>query len=110
MPQKTGCGYAFGRFVLDTARRLLLRNGSPISLTPKSYDTLLILVENSGRMLPKDEMMRALWPDSFVEEANLTQQISVIRKALTDDGSSKDRYIVTVPGRGYRFAEPVREV
>jgi TolB-like protein/Flp pilus assembly protein TadD len=67
---------------------------------------LLVLVENSGRMLSKDELMKTLWPDSFVDEANLTQQISLIRKAL-GDGPGKDRYIVTVPGRGYRFAGTV---
>ena len=95
--------YAFGPFVLDTARHLLLREGEPVSLTPKSYDTLLVLVESGGSMMSKDELMSALWPDHSVEEANLTQQISTTRKALGDG-----TYIVTVPGRGYRFAVPVQ--
>jgi TolB-like protein/DNA-binding winged helix-turn-helix (wHTH) protein/Tfp pilus assembly protein PilF len=79
-----------------------------VAITPKSYDALLVLVENHGRLLSKDELMKALWPDSFVEEANLTQQVSVIRKIL-GESAGKDRYIVTVPGRGYRFAGEVTE-
>jgi DNA-binding winged helix-turn-helix (wHTH) protein/TolB-like protein len=100
--------YAFGPFVLDTARHLLLRDGEPVAVTPKSYDTLLVLVENSSSLMSKDELMKALWPDHTVEEANLTQQISTIRKILGDSGG--ERYIVTVPGRGYRFAAPVRSL
>lgn len=102
--------YEFGPFVLDTAQHRVLRHGNPVPLTPKTYDTLLLLVENRGRMLSKDELMKALWPDSFVDEANLTQQISMIRKALSEGSDSKDRYIVTIPGRGYRFDGPVEEV
>ena len=108
MPTKPHPSYAFGPFVIDTAQHLVLRDGAPIPLTPKTFDTLLVLVENSGRMLSKDELMKALWPDSFVDESNLTQQISMIRKAL-GDGPGKDRYIVTIPGRGYRFAGTVTE-
>src|SRR5882762_5582858 len=104
MSQKSNHLYEFGPFVLDTAQHLLSREGSPVSLTPKTYDMLLVLVENSGRMLTKDELMKALWPNSFVEESNLTQQISMIRRAL-----GEHRYIVTVPGRGYRFAAEVKE-
>jgi DNA-binding winged helix-turn-helix (wHTH) protein/TolB-like protein/Tfp pilus assembly protein PilF len=99
--------YAFGPFVVDTARHLIHRNGEPVSLTPKTYDTLLVLVENSGVLMSKDELMNRLWPDHAVEEANLTQQIFMIRKALSD-GVGRDQYIVTVPGRGYRFAGEVR--
>jgi DNA-binding winged helix-turn-helix (wHTH) protein/TolB-like protein len=99
--------YEFGPYVLDTALHLLSRDGTPVSLTPKTYDLLLLLVENSSRMLPKDELMRTLWPDSFVEESNLTQQISAVRKALRGTGS-EDSYIVTVPGKGYRFAVSVK--
>jgi TolB-like protein len=77
-----------------------------VPLTPKSYDTLLVLVENNSSLMSKDELMNALWPDHSVEEANLTQQISTIRKTLGDSGG--EPYIVTVPGRGYRFAAPVR--
>ena len=103
MLQKSGYLYEFGPFVLDTSQHLLSRGGSPVPLSPKTYDMLVVLVENSGRMLTKDELMKALWPDSFVEESNLTQQISMIRKAL-GESAGEDRYIVTIPGRGYRFA------
>jgi Tol biopolymer transport system component/DNA-binding winged helix-turn-helix (wHTH) protein len=97
--------YEFGRFALDTARHILLRDQQPVALTPKTYDTLRVLVENSGRMLSKTELMQALWPDSFVEESNLTVQISAIRKVLGAD----QPYIVTIPGRGYRFDAQVSE-
>jgi DNA-binding winged helix-turn-helix (wHTH) protein/TolB-like protein len=99
--------YEFGPFVLDTVQHLLLKQQEPVTLTPKTYDALLVLVRNSGRMLSKEEFMAALWPDSFVEESNLTQQVSTIRRAL-GESPGEDRYIVTVPGRGYRFASPVR--
>jgi DNA-binding winged helix-turn-helix (wHTH) protein/TolB-like protein len=99
--------YEFGPFVLDTVQHLLLKGREPLSLTPKTYDTLLVLVRNSGRMLSKEELMAALWPDSFVEESNLTQQVSMIRKTL-GESPGEDRYIVTVPGRGYRFAAEVK--
>jgi len=99
--------YEFGPFVLDTVQHLLLKGEEPVTLTPKTYDALLVLVRNSGRMLSKEELMGALWPDSFVEESNLTQQVSMIRKAL-GESPGEHRYIVTVPGRGYRFAAQVK--
>lgn len=99
--------YEFEPFVLDTVQHLLLKGREPVTLTPKTYDALLVLVRNSGRMLSKEELMAALWPDSFVEESNLTQQVSMIRKAL-GESRGEDRYIVTIPGRGYRFAAQVR--
>jgi len=108
MLQKTQYLYEFGPFVLDTMQHALLRNGQPVPLTPKTYDTLLVLVQNAGKMLSKEELMNTLWPDRFVEESNLTQQISMIRKAL-GESPGEHRYIVTVPGRGYRFAAVVRE-
>ena len=74
--------YEFGPFVLDTAQHLLLREGNPVPLTPKTYDLLLVLVESRGRMILKDELIKSVWADSFVEESNLTQQISAVRKAL----------------------------
>ncbi len=101
-----GC-YEFGHFVLDTVRHLLLRGERPVALTPKTYDLLLVLVGSGGRLLLKDELMKALWPNSFVEESNLTQQISMIRKALRES-PGEDRYIVTVASKGYRFAAPVK--
>ena len=99
--------YEFGPFILDTVQHLLLKQQEPVTLTPKTYDALLVLVRNSGRMLSKEELMATLWPDSFVEESNLTQQVSTIRKAL-GESPGEDRYIVTVPGRGYRFAAQVK--
>jgi DNA-binding winged helix-turn-helix (wHTH) protein/TolB-like protein/Tfp pilus assembly protein PilF len=101
-----GPSYEFAPFVLDTTQHALLKDGNPVALTPKTYDMLLLLVENSGRMLSKEELMRILWPDSFVEESNLTQQVSMIRRVL-GDCASDPRYIVTVPGRGYRFIPEV---
>ena len=98
--------YEFGPFRLDPQKRTLLRHGVPVPLTPKVFDTLLLLVQNGGHTLSRDELMKAVWPDSFVEEGNLTQNISVLRKAL----GNADRYIVTVPGRGYQFVERVLEI
>ncbi len=99
--------YEFHPFLLDTIQHLLLKDGRPVALTPKTYDTLLLLVQNSGRMLSKEELMKTLWPDSFVEESNLTQQVSMIRRAL-GDSPGDPHFIVTVPGRGYRFSAEVR--
>jgi DNA-binding winged helix-turn-helix (wHTH) protein/TolB-like protein len=99
--------YQFHSFLLDTVQHLLLKEGRPVALTPKTYDTLLLLVQNSGRMLSKEELMKTLWPDSFVEESNLTQQVSMIRRAL-GDSPGDPRFIVTVPGRGYRFSAEVK--
>ncbi len=107
-PETTKPRYAFGPFVLDTDRRLLVRGGQPLALTPKTYDALVVLVESGGRFLSKTELIQLLWPDSFVEESNLTQQISAVRKAL-GESPGEDRYIVTLPGRGYRFAAQVTE-
>jgi len=101
--------YEFGAFRLDPAERVLTRNGERILLAPKAFDTLLLLVQQSGHVLSKDELIRTLWPDSFVEENNLTQQISQLRRALTD-GADGQSYIETVPKLGYRFIPEVREI
>jgi eukaryotic-like serine/threonine-protein kinase len=101
--------YEFGPFRLDLARHILLRDQEPVSLTPKAFETLLLLVENRDRVLLKDELMNRLWPESFVEEANLSQTIFTLRKTLGETAQDQ-RYIVTVRGTGYRFAEKVREV
>jgi DNA-binding winged helix-turn-helix (wHTH) protein/tetratricopeptide (TPR) repeat protein len=101
--------YEFDSFRIDPEERLLLQNGTPIPLTPKAFEILVVLVQHSERVVLKDDLMKELWPDSFVEEANLTQNIFMLRKALGESGRSH-RYIVTVPGRGYRFATRVREV
>ena len=99
--------YEFGPFRLDPARRLLLRDEREIPLQPKAFDTLLVLLRNSEKVVLKDDLLNAVWADTFVEESNLTQNIFVLRKALGDVDAER-RYIITVPGRGYRFAEKVR--
>jgi DNA-binding winged helix-turn-helix (wHTH) protein/TolB-like protein len=101
--------YEFGTFRFDPGNHLLLSDGSPVSLTPKAFDILLVLVQNGSRLTTKEELMRKVWPDSFVEEANLTVNISILRKLLgeTPDGQP---YIDTVPKKGYRFVAPVREI
>ena len=101
--------YAFGPFQLDIHQRLLTREGQAVSLQPKAFDTLLVLVRNSEKVVLKDELLNAVWPETFVEESNLSQNIFVLRKALGDADGGR-RYIVTVPGRGYRFAQTVRVV
>ena len=99
--------YEFGDFRLDAARRLLTaRNGEVVPLMPKPFDTLLYLVEHSGKVLEKEELLRAVWPDTIVEENNLSQSISVLRRALGEK-PGHHRYIVTVPGRGFRFVTAV---
>jgi DNA-binding winged helix-turn-helix (wHTH) protein/tetratricopeptide (TPR) repeat protein len=99
--------YEFGPFRLDAAQRLLLRDECPIPLQPKAFETLLMLVRNSEKVVLKDDLLSTVWADTFVQESNLTQNIFVLRKAL-GDGDGGRRYIITVPGRGYRFAEKVR--
>jgi len=101
--------YEFGPFRLDPQRRVLLCANEPVSLTPKAIETLIVLVQNRQRVVSKDELMKLLWPDSFVEESNLSQNIFLLRKAL-GDSTQERRYILTVPGRGYQFTEAVREV
>src|SRR5262249_34414412 len=97
--------WEFGPFRLDETERLLLRAGEPVGLAPKVCDTLVALLERSGRLVEKDELMARLWPDTFVDEGALTRNISDLRKAL-----GGERYVETVPKRGYRFVAPVREL
>jgi Tol biopolymer transport system component/DNA-binding winged helix-turn-helix (wHTH) protein len=101
--------YQFGSFRLEPDARLLWHDGQPVTLTPKAFDTLLVLVRNPGRVLTREELMQEVWPDTFVEEANLTVNISTLRKALGEH-PTQHRYIVTVPGRGYRFVAEVQEM
>jgi TolB-like protein/DNA-binding winged helix-turn-helix (wHTH) protein/lipoprotein NlpI len=101
--------YQFASFSLDPLERVVSRNGTPLTLTPKVFDTLLCLVRNPGRVLTKDELLKEIWPDTFVEEVNLAVNISTLRKALGEN-PQECRYIATVPGRGYRFVAQVREV
>lgn len=97
----------FAEFELDTAHRQLLRNGKPISLYAKTFDLLTFLLENNGRILSKDEILEKVWEGQFVEEANLSVQISALRKAL---GEKKDspHFLVTVPGKGYKFVADIQ--
>jgi TolB-like protein/Flp pilus assembly protein TadD len=101
--------YEFGPFRLLPGERRLLRGGEMVALTPKVFDTLLALVEHSGRLLGKDELMKTIWQDSFVEEGNLTQNIFILRKVL-GESPHDHQYIVTIPGQGYRFVAEVRRV
>ena len=99
--------FLFGPYRLETSLGRLLRNGQPVPLTPKAFDVLLALIERRDRLVDKAELMQVVWPDSFVEEANLSQTIFVLRKTL---GEQPDlRFIETVPRRGYRFVAEVRE-
>jgi len=109
MPSVAGHIYRFGDFTVDVDQRVLLRTGKPVPLTPKLFDTLLILVENGGRIVGKEELMGRLWPDTFVEEANLSVNVQQLRKAL-GDSARRPLYIETVARRGYRFIADVEKV
>jgi len=109
MTLKTKALYEFDKFRCDPAEQLLCREGKPVSLTPKAFEILVTLVQSNGRLLTKEELMQRVWPDSFVEEANLTVNISALRKILGET-SAGQQYIETVPKRGYRFLVPVREI
>ena len=98
--------YRFGQFVLDPRRRTLSCADSPVSLTPKAFDVLLFLAQNPNRLVTKEELLQAVWGDTFVEEGNLTQYISHLRKAL-EDNSEDTRLIVTIARKGYQFATDV---
>src|SRR5882672_1703394 len=99
--------FEFDRFLLDAQQRLLFRDGQPVDLTPKVFDILLELVQSGGRVVEKKELMDKVWPDTYVEESNLTQHISTLRKKLGRP-SDGECYIMTVSGRGYRFLPGVR--
>src|SRR5262245_5311920 len=101
--------YEFGRFRVDPIKRRLTNDGEPLRLTPKAFDTLLILVQASNRTIEKDDLMRLVWPDAVVEENNLNQNISTLRRVL-GDSRDESRYIATIPGLGYRFVAEVNEV
>lgn len=101
--------YEFDDFRLDAGKRLLLRRGQMLSLTPRILDTLIYFVRHQGRVIEKDELMRAIWPDAFVEENNLNQSVSTLRRVL-GESRGENRYIVTVPGHGYRFVAVVKKV
>src|SRR5215467_14863485 len=100
--------YEFGEFRLDPAERLLLRDEKPVPLTPKAFETLLVLIGHRGHLVEKDELMKQVWADASVEEANLARNIWTLRKALRE-GEGR-HYIETVPKLGYRFVAPVTEL
>ena len=100
--------YEFSEFHVDAGKRLLMRSdGETVPLTPKVFDTLLYLVEHQGVVLDKDELMQAIWPHTVVEENNLNQSISALRRVL-GESRGENRFIATVPGRGYRFVADVK--
>src|SRR5713101_6676531 len=107
MPLEPRRLYEFGPYRLDPVERELVRGDERVPLTPKAFDTLLALLENAGRALEKDELLRRVWPDTFVEEVSLARNISVLRKVLGDEDG---RYVETLPKHGYRFAAPVKEL
>ena len=107
MVEKTDVTYVFGEFSLDLAERKFARNGEPVHVPAKEFDTLLYFVQNPGRTLSKDEMMSAIWDETFVEEGNLAQYVSRLRKLIDTNGHN---YIKTLPKRGYRFDADVQTV
>jgi DNA-binding winged helix-turn-helix (wHTH) protein/TolB-like protein/tetratricopeptide (TPR) repeat protein len=108
MEQRTSLFYEFGPFRLDAGERLLLRDGHVVPLTPKLFDILLVLVQNRGHILEKEEVLKAVWQDTIVEEGNLTRNVSTLRKALGENPNDP-HYIETIPWRGYRFIADVHE-
>src|SRR5580700_348120 len=101
--------FEFGRFRLDRTERFLFQDGAPVPLSPRLFDTLLILVENRGHVVEKDDLMQKIWVDVAVEENNLAQNISALRKILGDT-LADPKFIETIPKRGYRFIAPVEEI
>lgn len=108
MPSVVNNFYEFGEFRLDPQSRVLRRGQEVVALTPKAFDVLSLLAGRDGQVVTKDELMRSVWSDSFVEESNLTQTVFMLRKALQE--TPGERYILTVQGRGYRFVAPVKEI
>ena len=110
MSQSENRYYEFGQFRMDLRSRVLLRSAEIVPLTPKAFDTLLVLVARRGELVERHELIKAVWPDSHVVEGNLNSNIFTLRKALGAGECSGERYIATVPRRGYRFAADVQEV
>ena len=107
MSSLSGHIHRFSDFTLDIEQKVLLRAGKAIPMAPKVFETLLALVENHGRIVLKEELMKRLWPDTFVEESNLTFNIQQLRKSLGDN-AREPLYIETIPRRGYRFIAEVK--
>jgi len=100
--------YEFGPFRADLSERVVRREGMLLALTPKVFDILLVLIQNPGRILTKEEIMKQVWPDTIVEESNLARNVSTLRKVL-GEGPGQPQFIETIPWRGYRFLAEVRE-
>jgi len=98
--------FEFADFRVEAQTRRLLHKGDPVPLTPKVFDTLLYLIENRGKVVEKDDLMQAVWPDTVVEENNLNQNISTLRRVL-GESRGENRFIATIPGKGYRFIATV---
>src|SRR4030095_10787855 len=105
----SGTNWAFDEFQVMTGMRLLIAGGKPVPLTSKAFDTLVVLIENRDRVVTKDELLTSVWPDVEVEEGNVTQQIFLLRKALGET-AQQPRYIITIPGHGYRFTARVNAI
>src|SRR3974390_2092322 len=108
MSPETQDWFEFGPFHLDPAQQQLLDQGKPVPLTPKAFATLVVLVRNHGRLVTKEELLQTVWPDAFVEESTLAQNVFRLRRLLGDDGADF-HYIETIPKRGYRFIAQVTQ-
>src|SRR5215470_9074227 len=109
MPLSVNHLYEFDKFRVDAHRGVLLRGNESVPLTAKSFEILLVLIRHHNETVSKDALLKAVWPDTFVEETNLTQHISMLRRALGEAPQDR-RYIATIPGRGYRFVADVQEI
>src|SRR4030095_16402711 len=107
--EQTAPFYEFGPFRVDTVKYVLTREGEVVPLNLKAFEILLALIQHRGQVLEKNELLQRVWPDTVVEENNLARNISALRKAL-DEQPNEHQYILTVPGRGYRFVASVREI
>jgi len=105
-PENTSCN--FGPFRLDLSERQLFRDGKPVSLTPKAFETLVMLVSKRGHIVEKDDLLKEVWKDTFVEEANISRHVWMLRKTLGENENGQS-YIETIPRRGYRFLANVQE-
>src|SRR5580698_8697399 len=110
MGLETNTLYRFEGFEMDPGNRVFALEGKPIAVPSRAFDLLLYMVSNSERLLTKEELMKAVWGDTIVEESNLTQSVFLLRKALSAHPSTENKLIVTVPGRGYRFTAKVDRI
>lgn len=110
MREQINCLYDFEPFRIDPLKRKLLCHGQDLQIKAKAFDTLLLLVQRNGEVVSKDELMSVVWSDTVVEENNLTQQISTLRKKFSEHGAGEQEFIVTMPKQGYKFTQPVKEV